>query len=277
MNVFNKMDQIELTESERVFVDYVKHHPDDVIQLNINQLAKVSYVSASTIYRIIDKLELNGLNDLKVHISHDYDEYRKGVNVIDYNYPFHRLNTHHQIINKMAELYDQTIQTTKNLIDLDDFLKAVQLLHNSERIHVFPSIGNYFIAESFRQNMLEIGVDVDVNTHDYYQHWKTEMMDQHDVVIVISYANRTVGFTDVVKRVAKTGAKMILIASTHKTDIMDYADVILYFASYENSEDKVASFSSRVSLLYLLDCLYACYFQKDYNKNLDYKIKHYFD
>ena len=70
---------------------------------------------------------------------------------------------------------------------------------------------------------------------------------------------------------------MILISSTIEIPLAQYVDYHLYFSSYEDSEEKIASFSSRISLQYLLDCIYACYFNKDYIKNLHHKIDHYID
>ena len=38
-------------------------------KLSLQQLAKKSYVSISTIYRVMEKLDINGLNQLKLQIS----------------------------------------------------------------------------------------------------------------------------------------------------------------------------------------------------------------
>lgn len=58
---------------------------------------------------------------------------------------------------------------------------------------------------------------------------------------------------------------------------MRLAVLLLANNQYEDSEEKIASFSSRASLQILLDCLYACYFNKDYEKNIDYRIEHYIE
>ena len=47
------------------------------------------------------------------------------------------------------------------------------------------------MAESFQQNMLEIGVKVDVIKEAYYQHWHVQLCDENDIVMLISYAGRT--------------------------------------------------------------------------------------
>lgn len=277
MDLFTKIKTINsFTESEQTFIDFIYNHPYDVIQLNLQQLSKTSYVSISTIYRVMEKLDINGLNQLKLQISESLKN-NENAKEIDYNYPFKKTNTHHQIMSQMLELYDQTLKNTFNLIDLDELLHIVQALKSAKNIYIFPSIGNYFMAESFQQNMLEIGVKVDVIKEAYYQHWHIQLCKENDIVMLISYAGRTPQIMDLVHELNKKDIPIILISSTIHTPIDQYAKYHLYFSSYENSEEKIASFSSRISLQYLLDCIYACYFNRDYEKNLEYKIKNYID
>ncbi|WP_370805273.1 MurR/RpiR family transcriptional regulator [Faecalibacillus intestinalis] len=277
MDLFTKIKAMNsFTESEQTFIDFIFNHPYDVIQLNLQQLSKTSYVSISTIYRVMEKLEINGLNQLKLQISESLKN-NENLKNIDYNYPFQKTNTHYQILTQMLELYDQTLKNTINLIDLDVLLHTVQALKKANNIYIFPSIGNYFMAESFQQNMLEIGVKVDVIKEAYYQHWHVQLCDENDIVMLISYAGRTPQIMDIVHDLNKKNIPIILISSTIHTPIDQFARYHLYFSSYEDSEEKIASFSSRISLQYLLDCIYACYFNRDYEKNLEYKIKNYID
>lgn len=277
MDLFTKIKAMNsFTESEQTFIDFIFNHPYDVIQLNLQQLSKTSYVSISTIYRVMEKLEINGLNQLKLQISESLKN-NENLKNIDYNYPFQKTNTHYQILTQMLELYDQTLKNTINLIDLDVLLHTVQALKKANNIYIFPSIGNYFMAESFQQNMLEIGVKVDVIKEAYYQHWHVQLCDENDIVMLISYAGRTPQIMDIVHDLNNKNIPIILISSTIHTPIDQFAKYHLYFSSYEDSEEKIASFSSRISLQYLLDCIYACYFNRDYEKNLEYKIKNYID
>ena len=258
MDLFTKIKSItSFTESEQIFIQYILDHPYDVIQLSLQQLAKTSYVSISTIYRVMEKLDINGLNQLKLQISESLKN-NKDSKDIDYNYPFQKTDTHHQIMTQMLSLYEQTLKKANN-------------------IYIFPSIGNYFMAESFQQSMLEIGVKVDVIKEAYYQHWNVQLCKEDDIVMLISYAGRTPQIKNIVQELNQKNIPIILISSTIHTPIDQFAKYHLYFSSYEDSEEKIASFSSRISLQYLLDCIYACYFNRDYQKNLEYKIKNYID
>ena len=61
--------------------------------------------------------------------------------------------------------------------------------------------------------------------------------------------------------------KLLLICSEQAEKLFPYADLRLYLSSQEDQADKISSFSTRVSLLYILDALYACYFERNYKEN----------
>ncbi len=277
MNLYTKMEQFaHFTESEKAFVDFLINQPHEVVDCNVQQLSKKSYVSVSTIYRFMEKMEISGLTELKLQVSTHQMSYDQEKNV-DYNYPFSPYNTHYEIMSKMDALYNQTIKSTRNLIDLEVFGQVVQTLYNYKEITIFPSIGNYFMAESFQQNMIEIGKKIDVVNDKFYQHWNSCMFNDTNVVMIISYANRTPHMLEMIKSLKERQVVTILISSTKETQLSQYADYHLYFSSYEDSEEKIASFSSRVSLQYLLDALFAAYFNRSYDQHLKHKLEHYID
>lgn len=277
MNIYSKINSIStFTDSEKKIIDYVTNNLDAMIKFNAKDLAKKSFVSISTIYRILEKLELDGLNELKLKLIVDRQSYEKETEV-DYNYPFQQYSTDYEIMSTINKLYQQTLESTFNLIDIDEFLKVKQLLKKANNIYIFPSIGNYFIAECFQQNMLEIGIKVDVIKERYYQHWTINAMQKGDTAIIISYANRTPHFIELAKQLKQANIPVILISSTNRTELSRLSDFNLYFASHEDSIEKITSFSSRISLQYLMDCLYASYFNSNYDHYLKHKINNYHD
>lgn len=276
MNIYTKIDQIKnFTESEQIFIDYIILNPQKIMQLNMKELAKESFVSISTIYRVLEKLELNGIHELKLQISSQFDDYVKELQDVDYNYPFHKNNTHYQIMKKMYSLYEQSLKSTLNLIDLDIFIKIIHILYHAHQIIIFPSVRYEPIVSTFQQNMLEIGVKIEIANQSYYQHWLSQTFQKDDVVMIISYNNNTPMLLDITKKLKQTHAQTILISATYEEELSKLTDYHLHFPSYENTQEKIAPFSSRLSLHYLLDCLYACYFSMAYEKHLQYKLEHY--
>lgn len=64
-----------LQKVKKILLDYVVEHSEDIMNISASDISKNSYVSVSTIYRIIDKLELSGLQAFKSHIHFDRERY----------------------------------------------------------------------------------------------------------------------------------------------------------------------------------------------------------
>lgn len=275
MNIFNKLEQIvDLTDNEKILVDYMKEHGYEFIQMNSDEIAAKCYVSVSTIYRLCRKLEISGLSELKVQISSSLDEHLKEEK-IDYNYPFLQNETQYQLTHKLKDVYDQTLTSTLNLFDLEQLRLAVQCMKKAKTIDVFTSAGNIFFAENFKFQMQEIGININVPIEDYQQRLLAASSDSTHFAIVISFGGRGAAIGRITKLLKQNKTPILLICSTLENPIKKYADYILYMSSHEDHYNKISSFSTRLSLLYILDSLYTCYFKLDYDKNIENKLKYY--
>lgn len=275
MNIFTRLKENKnFTHLERSISDFILDDPMTFIKLDKNEIVQTCFVSLSTLYRFLDKIHVKNLNELKVLITSQYQEYEKEKEQIDYNYPFQPYSTHYQITGQMAELYNQTIASTRNLIDYDHLREIVSVIEKANHITMLPTSGNIHVAYNFQQNMIEIGKSVKIETVPYLQYMEASALKKGDLAIVISYANRGTAMLDIVKQLKKDGVDILLISSTLPTELFSYAIYHLYFCSYENTYDKIASFASRVSLQYLLDALFACIFNQNYSKNIQYRKDH---
>ena len=76
MNIFSRLEQMsDLTDNEKVVVNYLKEHPESFVKMSAKEIAKECFVSLSTIYRLCDKLGLSGISELKVQISGSIHNY----------------------------------------------------------------------------------------------------------------------------------------------------------------------------------------------------------
>lgn len=276
MNIFNKLDQIiDLTDNEKVLVVYMKQHTDDFMKYNATQIAEKCYVSISTIYRLCHKLGITGLSDLKLQVSASIEDYLKESEDFDYNYPIKQNETQYQIAHKLKDVYKQTVTSTLNLLDLEQLRLSASLLKKAQMIDIYTSAGNIFFAENFKFQMQEIGVLVNVPIEDYQQNLSAVSSDKNHVAIVISFGGRGTSSEHIAHMLKKNKTPMILITSTLENPLEKYAQHILYMSSYEDHYNKISSFATRLSLLYLLDCLYTCYFRLDYQNNIDKKLYYY--
>lgn len=276
MNIFSRLDNLtDLTANEKTLVEYMKNNPERFVNMSADEISAACFISIPTIYRLCKKLELNGLAQLKVMVSTSIRDYLKEKKTIDYNYPFTQNETQYQISVKLKELYEQTLTISNNLIDLEQLRKIASALKKAKYIDIYTSAGNLYFAENFKFQMAEIGRFVNVPVEEYQQHLAAASSDNEHLAIVISFEGRGMLVNQILRILKKNKTPIVLISSTTLKSVADICDYNLYLSPYENHYNKISSFSTRLSLLYILDCVYTCYFKLDYNKNVKYKTETY--
>ena len=276
MNIFSKLDKLtDLTQNEKTLVCYMQDNPENFIKMSASEISKACFISTSSIYRLCKKVGLAGLAELKVQISLSINEYLKEQNSLNFDYPFKQNETQNQVVLKMKELYEQTIQSSLNLIDLNVLKLVASILKKAKYIDFYTSAGNIYFAENFKFQMQEIGTFINVPIEEYHQLLTVSTSDEKHVAIIVSFEGRGLIAENLANILKKNNTPIILISSTNENPITKYADYHLYLSSNENHFNKISSFSTRLSLLYLLDCIYTCYFKFDYEKNVNYKLSTY--
>lgn len=276
MNIFIKLDKLtDLTQNEKTLVYYMQNNSEDFIRMSASEISKACFISTSSIYRLCKKVGLAGLAELKVQVSLSINEYLKEQNSLNFDYPFKQNETQNQVVLKMKELYEQTIQSSLNLIDLNTLKLVASILKKAIYIDFYTSAGNIYFAENFKFQMQEIGTFINVPIEEYHQLLTASTSDEKHVAIIVSFEGRGLITKNLANILKKNNTPIILISSTNDNPITKYADYHLYLSSNENHFNKISSFSTRLSLLYLLDCIYTCYFKFDYEKNVNYKLSTY--
>ena len=276
MNIFSKLDKLtDLTQNEKTLVYYMQNNSEDFIRMSASEISKACFISTSSIYRLCKKVGLAGLAELKVQVSLSINEYLKEQNSLNFDYPFKQNETQNQVVLKMKELYEQTIQSSLNLIDLNTLKLIASILKKAIYIDFYTSAGNIYFAENFKFQMQEIGTFINVPIEEYHQLLTASTSDEKHVAIIVSFEGRGLITKNLANILKKNNTPIILISSTNDNPITKYADYHLYLSSNENHFNKISSFSTRLSLLYLLDCIYTCYFKFDYEKNVNYKLSTY--
>ncbi|MBO0469423.1 MurR/RpiR family transcriptional regulator [Enterococcus sp. DIV0242_7C1] len=275
MSLFFKLKSLDsLTASEQTLVDYILETPDEVIHFSPQELAEHSYVSISTIYRLINKLELDGLNDLKLALVNDLNEHRT-TPIIDIDYPISAEDNLYAMTTKLKTVYEQTVQSTIDTNNFDQMAANSDLLKQAKYIDVYASSANIYFAQNFQFQLQEIGKRINVPIDDYTQNLSAANSTPDHLAIVVSYEGRGSSVKKILDTLKKNQSKVLLITSKNSPLLKTKVDGVFLFSSLENHYNKISSFSTRMSLMYIFDCLYLSFFNQDYEKNLAYKLANY--
>ena len=276
MNLFiNLKENKELSKNERILADYILKHPEDVLKMSSKDLGKECFVSTATVYRLCDKLGLSGFSDLKIKIISSLDDYRKSNEDFNFDFPVNQFQTHYEIIQKIKEDYEQTLNLTANLFSLDQLRLIASAMEKAQIIDVYTSAGNINFALNFQFQMQEIGIQVNVPVDEYQQRLIAASSNENHLAIIITFGGRGI-LSDILPRILHKVKTPIVLISSYDYTFKDFdPDYQLYISSYENHYKKISSFSTRLSILYILDVLYTCYFKLDYQENIEKKLAYY--
>lgn len=276
MNLFiNLKENKDLSKNERILANYILKHPEDVLKMSSKDLGKVCFVSTATVYRLCDKLGLSGFSDLKIKITSSLDDYRKSNENFNFDFPVNQFQTHYEIIQKIKEDYEQTLNLTANLFSLDQLRLIASAMKKAQIIDVYTSAGNINFALNFQFQMQEIGKQVNVPIDEYQQRLIAASSDENHLAIIITFGGRGI-LSDILPRILHKVKTPIVLISSYDYTFKDLdPDYQLYISPYENHYKKISSFSTRLSILYILDVLYTCYFKLDYQENIEKKLAYY--
>lgn len=251
------------TQSEKMLADYILSHQNEAIHLSSRELAAKSYTSVSTVYRVCDKLGLNGFNELKLLLAREKE--KPSLQPLDYDAPFSMNATDYEIMDSMKNLYLQTVEETQSLLDLQDVHKAVVLLDEAKVVNIYTAENNRASAIAFATKMQRAGRRVQVLCGVYEQQMESIHSIPGTVAIILSYAGRNQELKSIVPFLKKQNTRIILISSLLDQSFEKYADVHLYLCSRESTAYTkiMTAYSLTISSSYVFDVLYSILYRRN--------------
>lgn len=274
MLLINRMENASLTRIEKDIAQYIIDHKEEIEKLSTRAIAKGTYTSSSAVIRLAHKLGFEGYNDLKNRYLEEQAYLNSNFQNIDANIPFSQDNNIMSVAGSIKEVMIESANDTLSLIKRDSLQQCIEILHNSKHIYVF-GFGAYVpIATAFQMKMSRIKKHVIVQGFVGEEQYQADMLDQDDCAIIISYSGENSNLINVASLLKEMNIPIIVITSIGENTLSLYAGCLLYMSTREKLFSKIANYTAEYSVSLILDILYSCYFRLNYQKNLDYKIKH---
>jgi DNA-binding MurR/RpiR family transcriptional regulator len=245
----------ELHPSERKAAEFILEHPMEVVQYSIQKLAELSEVSAATIMRLCQKLNMKGFQELKIRIAGDlssnqtssggYEEIRMGESV-------------DKIVQAISNNNKQSIDDTVAVLSNKEVSKAVDALSKARRINIMGVGASHLIAEDLKHKFIRIGRWCEAYPDFHGQLTSAVTMGPEDVAFGISYSGKTVEVIESLNEAKKQGALTITLTKYGKSPVSELADIRLFTNSVEQNIRSGAT-ASRIAQLNVIDILFTCY------------------
>mgnify|MGYP004702983419 FL=1 len=238
-------------ETEKKIGNFIIHHPKEIVDMTVGELAKECQVSEASVSRFCKKIDMKGFHHLKISIAKEMvsqsedDELSNHISVDDLEQSLKNI-----LANKVAEL-TQTV-SMMNSENLQDILKRI---NNAQNV-LFAAVGNTVpVAMDGAYKLNQIGISA-VSTPV----WETQLaysynLSPDDVVIAISNSGESTGVINILEAAKQKKATTISITNNEKSTIAKISDYHITTATREKLFLDEYRFS-RVSATMVIEVLY---------------------
>lgn len=214
-------------------------HTEEIPYMNINQVAQDTYVSKTVIINLSQKLGFSGFKELKFHISQSLRNKEKEIQ---------------QMIISPKVTMERSIKKTLSLVKEGDVLVAAKTIIKSRNIFIMARGTSKPVGYYLEHLLFSLGMHCFfINDYNLSESF-TRLVDDDDVVILISLSGNTAKILDTARSVHMKKATIISLTSFQTNKLSDYSDIELFCYSQEFNT-KTDDAISRIGFFILIDLL----------------------
>lgn len=266
-----------LTELEKTIATYFLENESDLKNESARNVAQKLYVSPSTIIRFCQKIGFEGYNDFREAFLEEAAYLNRHFNGIDPNRPFTKQDSNEVIANKIGALYQETIADSLSLLSSRELEKAAEIINKSKNIVICSAGDTIEMGRTFKNRMIKLGRNVILDDRLDNLFYEACNASLTDCFILISYSGETSRLLRIAKKLKEKKIKVIIITSYGENSLSNLFSCKLYVSTREKLVDNLGNFSTLISVSFILDTLYACYFSMNYELNIQTRRKNSFE
>lgn len=243
LEIANKYHNV-LTDVEFVILDYIIENQSSSENYNIDDLARLTHTSKSSIVRLSQKLGFSGFSEFKYFLKYNNS----------------KLETTQK--EDALQLLNNDIEETLKYIKSTDFEPLIELIRNSKRIFAFGTgHGENVAMEDLARNFLTSHIFITVFPSITEFFWNVDSLTEEDVVIVCSYSGNNEDLMIAVNRLKLKSVKIVSITPMWTSKLTKNSDLsYFYFETPLNIESSnFKEFNFYVTCNILIDTIYRSY------------------
>jgi len=254
LNNFDSDAVKSLTSNEDIILQYIISHKDEVIKMNINQLAQNTYVSTATISRLCHKLNLKGFSDLKFKLKSD-------------NLHKNDLLSNNTLENKSSEINDiipnslKRLKNTVEKLNVEDLNYIVNCLCSDKNIHIFARGLTQMPLEYLSNTLLSLNRSSTFYIDPPLIYRAASRMTSNDIMIIGSSGGATIPIIKTAALSKSNSAIVIAITSDPSSELASIADITLY-GEIERKDFFGIDINSRLSIQFIIEAILELYINK---------------
>jgi DNA-binding MurR/RpiR family transcriptional regulator len=245
-----------LSAAEARVADTILGDPTLVVDLAINDLARLCSTSLSTVARFAQSLGFSGYRELRVAVARTVtlaqaQQARFGLDTTAISPD----DEPAAIAAKLAAQEIDAIEKTARGVDPDALDRVARALVAARHIDLFGHAASSLTAQDLQQKLARIGFSVSHSPDPHLALTTASLRTSADVVIAFSHAGATADVLRAVQVARDAGALAVAVTSVADSELALAADVVLLTHAQE-SPFRMAAMTSRIAQLVLVDILF---------------------
>jgi RpiR family transcriptional regulator, carbohydrate utilization regulator len=266
--LYNKLKALHnITHQEEAVVKYIVDHPGDLLKMNINDLAVLSYSSTSTIVRLCKKLGYKGFSEFKLTYVSEFSLFlEQQEHLMDI--PFTPKSSLNDVVSRLPMIYQKAIDQTRTMFDYDVLCRCIKLIQKSKHIGIYGTGLNFDIAKMYQYKFEEVGVAAIAYDSAHWQHLsRLKLHDIPSFAILISLTGSNPIILDIAKRMSSLSIPTLCISGRDNDKLSSLCTESIRIIDIANTLE-LYNLTSAIAAQYILDIFVAMSVIKNYEEIL---------
>lgn len=226
-NVINNIKEryMELFPAEKKVADYILNKTEEVVMLNVSDLAGKSETSEATVVRTCKHLGYGGYYQMRILLSHDLG--KNGT---------HNDERDLETSKKLFAYHAERVGYLAEHIKTETLLNISKILMTSRSIHII-GVGNtvpVVMDLGFRLERYGVPCTYSMIPEHFYNH--IALGSSQDCIIAISRTGASTAVIRAVEMARKKDMKIIIITGELNKQITEHADEVIHVVEINSSE-----------------------------------------
>ncbi len=263
-----------LNPALRRIADYILEHPEECKTITIQELAALCGVAESTVTRFVREIGLNNYQTLKIGLAEALSSADTAGQSFEENNIYEDISRHDTMANILDKVVYRNIQTlneTKQRINMEELQKAVDAIEQADTL-LFACIGSSSVAgEEAVMRFTRAGKKCILFKDEALKLMSAAIAAPHDVLIGISNSGKSLTVVNALRVAQEKGVRTIGITSFEDSPLVKYSDIALFTPTKipaHSSGLYWEATTSKTAQILLIDIIYACYAVKTFEATL---------
>lgn len=246
----------KLSAAESRVAETILGDPTLVVDLAINDLAKLCRTSLSTVARFAQSLGYSGYRELRVAVARavtlaQAQQARFGLDTTAID----REDGPAAIAAKLAAQEIDAIEKTAMALDEQALDRVAEALAAARHIDLFGQAASSLTAQDLQLKLARIGCSVSHSPDPHLAITTASLRCREDVAVAFSHGGETAETVRALEVARDAGALTVAVTSASDSPLAAVAEVVLLSQAQE-SPFRMAAMSSRIAQLALIDVLF---------------------